>query len=437
MFQKFTGKAVGKNVAIAFVMAGLTLMVIFTSLQPALAANAQSYEATIRVSTTPLKYADLFRQLTEVFEAKHPEIKIKLETPAGNQADAIQLALRQGVVKDLPDVSFQGLNYIKPLADHGYVIPLDSFIAGDSGWSGDIYSSSVTSVSMVGKKTMGLGAAFTVPIIYYNADLVAEAQNGDPNLPGNWEAILGLAKKIQAAHPDVLGAYTRYNAFIGQGHIMSMGGRIGNEDGSIATLTEPQALEAIRLIAEFGKAGQGALNLSTSQARQQFVSGKLGILLDSASALKNYSKKSNGIFTLGTAHFPFTEKSTMPVFGLVVLMHTDNPERQKAAWEFMKFVTGPQGQTIIGRQTGYIPANQVAVRRSDLLGDYYKTLPIFNAALETLPIAVPYYVFQGDGSSARVNRLFEDVLRLAVTGQLSPGETAERLNNKITAIIPR
>ncbi|QND52074.1 extracellular solute-binding protein [Phyllobacterium sp. 628] len=412
-----------------------TLLAISILVQPALASAVEAKEVTIRVSSTPLIYASLFKQLAAAFQERNPDVKVKLETPNGDQTDAIQLALRQGLVNDLADVSFQGVNYTTPLVDRGYVVPLDDFIVHDSEWTNENYSPSVSEIAKVGDKTMGLGVALTVPIIYYNADLVAEAQNGKSALPADWTAMLELAKKIQAAHPDVLGIYTRYNALVAQGLIMSMGGTIGKPDGTAATLTEKPALEAIRLIADFGKAGQGKLGLSDNQARQQFLAGKLAIMLDSASSLQSYTEKSSGVFRLATAHFPFIEKSKMPAFGLIAVMHTQDAERQKAAWKFMKFVAGPEGQNMVGRQTGYVPANKIAIQRSDVLGDYYKSVPGIQASLDTLPLSVPYYVFPGDGNAARVNQMFVDVLQRVVVGQLKPEDGAQELNQQIDAVI--
>lgn len=189
------------------------------------------------------------------------------------------------------------------------------------------------------------------------------------------------------------------------------------------------------MIADFGKAGQGKLGLSDNQARQQFLAGKLAIMLDSASSLQSYTEKSSGVFRLATAHFPFIEKSKMPAFGLIAVMHTQDAERQKAAWKFMKFVAGPEGQNMVGRQTGYVPANKIAIQRSDVLGDYYKSVPGIQASLDTLPLSVPYYVFPGDGNAARVNQMFVDVLQRVVVGQLKPEDGAQELNQQIDAVI--
>lgn len=403
----------------------------------ALVLPAQAEDITLRVDTTPSIFADMFKDLVAAFEAKNPAIHLQIDTSQRDQTDTIQRTMRQAVVGDLPDLSFQGFNYLKLLADGGHLQPLDGLIASDSEWNETQYSPSVVATGKINGKTYALGVAFAFPILYYNADLVAEAQDGNKDLPADWDGILAVAQKIQKAHPDVLGAYTRYNSFLSQGHIMSRGGSLGNDDGTAVTFTDEKGLAAFDLFSRFGKAGQAKVDMTDSQVRQSYVSGKIGILADSSSSLESFSQQAKGKFEIGTAHFPFAETGAkLPTSGIAVVLHTTDPGRQKAAWQFMRFVSGPEGQNIVGRKTGYVPANEVAVTRPELLGDYYKANPAMKATLASIPHAAAWYVFQGP-NAARIDKLFVERLQQVVTLQQTPQDAAQDLAKEISGLIEK
>lgn len=402
-----------------------------------LAVPSQAQEITLRVDTTPSIFADMFGDLVTAFEAANPDIRVEIDTSQRDQSDTIQRTMRQAVVGDLPDVSFQGFNYLKLLADEGYAQPLDALIAGDAGWTDATYSPSVTATGRINGKIYGLGVAFAFPIVYYNADLVAEAQGGNKVLPGDWDGILAVARKIQEAHPDVLGAYTRYNSFLSQGHIMSRGGSLGNADGTEVAFIDDKGMAAFELYRRFGEAGQAEVDMTDAQVRQAYAGGKVGILADSSSSLESFVQQAEGRFEVGTAHFPFAETDAgLPTSGVAVVLHTTDPDRQMAAWRFMRFVTSPEGQNIVGRKTGYVPANEVAVTRADLLGDYYRAKPTIQATLASIPYARAWYVFQGP-NTARIDELFADRLQQLVTLQQTPQEVAEALAQEITDLIEK
>ncbi|NTE65127.1 extracellular solute-binding protein [Agrobacterium tumefaciens] len=400
----------------------------------ALVAPTWADEITIKVDATPAIFAKTFKKLVTAFELEHPTIHVELDTSQRDQTDTIQRTMRQAVVGDLPDVSFQGFNYLRLLTDGGNAQPLDDLIAVDKKWS-DQYSASVTTAATIDGKVYGLGAALSFPIIFYNADLVAETQGGNKELPGDWEGILAVAKKIQNAHPQLLGAYTLYNSAMIQGYLMSSGGALGSSDGRSSNLTDEKGLAVFDLFRSFGEAGQAKNDMTIPQARQAFTSGTIGILVDSSSGLQGFAEQAKGHFSLDTAHFPFAiDNPRLPTFGTAMVLHTADPVRKQAAWQFMRFVAGPSGQNIVGRMTGYVPANEVAIDRTDLLGDYYKANPAIQAALASIPHAAPWYAFKG-ANAARIDTLLGERMQRVVTLQEKPGEAARALSDEISGLI--
>src|SRR5262249_43404339 len=87
---------------------------------------------TLRVSLTPSIFNSMFDALIKQFEAENPDIKIKVMGSYRDQGDQFQATLREGMVNELPEVSFQGFAYIPELKDRGITVRLDDRIAKDA-----------------------------------------------------------------------------------------------------------------------------------------------------------------------------------------------------------------------------------------------------------------------------------------------------------------
>ena len=389
---------------------------------------------TLQVNAAASIYADMFNKLARTFEAQNPGIRISMDTTARSQSVAFQKTLRLAVVDDLPDVSFQGPNHLRYLKNNGYIQALDTWINADPEWTKDRFSPSVTQSTKIGGQTMGLGVGFSFPIIYYNVELVKEARNGVPTLPGDWKGILSLAEKIKGLHPDILGIYARFQSFYSQGLIRSLGGRLGNESGTMATLSEPGTLAGIRIFQQIGALGQAENAMTGDQARQAFSAGKTAIHLDSSSSLRRFLKQSKGRFELGTAPLPLGENGELSTSGFAIVMHTKDPRQKSAAWRFMKFVAGPEGQAILGSETGFVPGNEIPVETPDLLGDYYAAIPQIKAVLDSIPYAGPWYLFKGPNNK-RIGSLFDTYMERVVMQEITPENAALKLTRDINALI--
>ena len=77
---------------------------------------------------------------------------------------------------------------------------------------------------------------------------------------------------------------------------------------------------------------------------------------------------------------------------------TKDPAKQKAAWEYVKYVTGPVGQTLMAQLTGYAPGNQKALDDPKLLGGYYEQRPNYATGIKQLPVMTGWYNWAGPNS---------------------------------------
>ncbi|MGY3488125.1 multiple sugar transport system substrate-binding protein [Bradyrhizobium sp. USDA 4011] len=398
--------------------------------------KAVAHRVTIRVSYAPASLKSLYEALARRFMDTHPDIMVVLDTPAADYDNLVQQTLRQSITKQMPDVSHQGLNQIRPLADRGMAVPLDEFIARDLAWKTIGVLDVMTSLASYGGKTYGLPFAISVPVLFYNADLVKKV-GGDPNsLPADWDGVIELGKKIGALGAGISGFYVEYtnNGWAFQTLVGSFDGRMMSENERKIEFDGSAGLKSLQLLQRFEREGQPALE--RDQARQAFRAGTLGIIFTASSALSGYQQSAAGKFDLKVGPFPVSSANAkLPAAGNGIVMLTDDPEKQKAAWEYIKFAVGPVGQNVMVHATGYAPVNIAAINDRGGLGRFYEEHPEHLVAAQRIPMMTGWFSFPGQNNS-KIIKTIEDYCRLVVLRKQDPVTALSNLRKDVDTLLP-
>ena len=124
-------------------------------------------------------YAGLFEityeKILPKFYKAHPDIEIKIRAPYENYEDGTNSILREAVANKLPDVTMQGLNRQAILVEKGIAKSLEPFIAKEANFKKDGYHASMLNLSKFNDKVYGLPFSISLPIGYYNMDVMAKA----------------------------------------------------------------------------------------------------------------------------------------------------------------------------------------------------------------------------------------------------------------------
>jgi multiple sugar transport system substrate-binding protein len=403
---------------------------------PALARSNTKDSSSLRVSATPSIFRSLFKDLSREFERRYPGCPVELTVNARTQDDQIQGTLRDALIDNLPDVSFQGLNYLRLLYQRRIAVPLDDLIAKDPEWNNVRYASAVSDGGCVAGAVAGLSAAVSVPVVYYDIDRVAAVWGSRP-MPQDWPSMLALVDALgRNAKGRTLGAFCQHdpNNWFYWALVQSLGGSMMSSDERRVTLGQDPAIGALDIYRAFGRAGQARADMDSDPARQAFTGGGIALLIDSSSALSTHETQIDGRFRLGTSRLPLAAAGTLPPSGIALILHTRNPARMQAAWAYMKFVAGPEGQTLIGRSTGYIPANDLVIRRTDGLAGYYEARPLFQPVIASLPFMTRWLGFPGRNAPQIDSVIFDgltDVIALSKT----PAQAAAEMTRSVEALL--
>lgn len=388
----------------------------------------------------PELFTETHKQIAAAFAKKHPDIKVTFRAPYDSYEEATQKVLREAITKQTPDITFQGLNRVRVLVDRGIAQPLDSFIKADKELEADGYHQAMYDVGMQKGKIYALPFAISLPIAYYNVDLVKKA-GGDPNkLPTNWDEVIELAKKIKALGPDINGvtyAWDITGNWLWQAPVFARGGTMLNADETKVAFDGPEGQYAIKTLARLVTEAKMP-NLNQPDMRSALAAGKTGIHFTSTSDLAKVTQMIGGKFELKTALFPgvLPEKGRLPAGGNVGVILTSDPKKQQAAWEVMKFWHGAEGAAIVAKTTGYMPPNKKA--NEVYLKDFYATHPNNYTAVRQLPILTQWYAFPGE-NGLKITDVIKDHLNSIVTGQRAgePDKVLVDMTADVQKLLPK
>ena len=380
-------------------------------------------------------FARFHEPLANEFMKIHPEIKINFRAPAASYDEGHQAMLRSSMTNQLPDIYYSGYHLlgelVKNLDKRGQIVPLEGLLSSEgSNFTKTNFAPRLVVLGQVNNKQFGLPFNASSPIIYVNADLVKRA-GGDPQkMPTNWNDIVALAAKIKKLDNDINGISYDIDAWpddwLFQGMIDQQGGTLVKPGTKKVGFDGPVGLHALQLMRRFVTEG-GMQLVDWDQSRQQFSAGKTGMFFSTPAQLKLVTDSVAGRFNFTTARFPLDNKTSggVPTGGNAVILLTKDASKQKAAWEFIKFVTSPRAQKIVVEMTGYLPTNQLALG-PDYLGPFYDANPNFKTATTQIDKSLPWAGYPG-GQSVRIWRAQRDVVGSVMRGEKTPEQALPEL----------
>jgi multiple sugar transport system substrate-binding protein len=404
---------------------------------------ALAQQVTLDVLYAFPSFARFHEPVAQEFMKLHPDIKIQFRAPAPSYDEGHQVMLRQAVTNQLPDVYYSGYHLltelVRTLVKRNQITDLGPMLAAEpEAWRNANYSEKVLALGRVDGKLYGMAFNASTPIMYFNEDLVRKA-GGDPaKFPDTWDGVIDMAKRIRTTSPDVNGiAYDVHgwpDDWLWRAMILQNGGKMLNDSETAAGFGGPSGLKALRTFRRFVTDGDMQL-IDWDQSRQQFAAGKIGIFFASPAHLRQVTDLTGTKFKLQTRPFPIDNKAGggLPTGGNAAMVTTRDPAKQKAAWTFIKFVTGPEAQKIVVESTGYMPTNKRA-SSAEFLGKFYETQPNFRTVSTQMDRSLPWQGYPG-GNSVRIWRAQRDIITSVMRGETTPEAGIERLVAETNALM--
>lgn len=364
-----------------------------------------------------------YEAMMPAFKEAHPNIEVVFRATYESYEDGTNTILREAVAGNLPDVTMQGLNRQQILVEKGIAQSLEPFIAQEADFEKEGYHEAMLSLSTFGGEVHGLPFSVSLPVGYYNMDILREG--GIETLPTTWDEVISACETMKAngiENPVFWGWNITGNWFM-QALMWSQDKAIV-EDGAI-TLDSPEALAALNQMQEiFTKCEMQ--NLEWQAALASFSAGEIGMMFWSTSAL-GAVERSQGDFELVTGPFPGMGEAPMglPAGGNAAMLTStsEDPAVREAAWTWLKFITSGEGAAEVAKTTGYMPPNKAA--NEIILADFYDQNPNKQTAVDQLPLLRDWLAYPGDNGLAITQVIYDGIERI-VTGDATDMEELQQ-----------
>jgi multiple sugar transport system substrate-binding protein len=362
--------------------------------------------------------APTVRELIRLFEQQHPEIKVE---PRFSQniytglLQNLQAALAAGPSANPADVAVIGHLYMRYVANNFPYVSITS-LAKQYGGEDHLkrFGSNILALAQVNGEQVGMPYSLSTIVNYYNADILRKAGLDPDNPPQTWAEWRKAAPVIKAK-TGKYGIYVQYldDNWSTEAFIASNGGSLltcGSDGTYRAVFDSPEAVEAIQFWSDVVNEGI-ALYALENVGEQSFLVGDTATYMTSIA--RRQTVQSKATFDVRGTKFPrFGNKPTrLPGGGNDLVIFSKDPAKQKAAWEFVRFLTSPEGVTLWTKGTGYVPLLPETTRDPRYLQQFIKENPIQQVAIDQLPNAIPWTSFPGSNGLAASQALFKSVQR--------------------------
>ncbi len=129
--------------------------------------------------------------------------------------------------------------------------------------------------------------------------------------------------------------------------------------GLTPKFADPEGLEVMNYLRSLLDSG----GVVSSRSRKLFTRGEVAMIITTTSKYERLKRKAN--FQVGIAPLPL-ERGKYPFAGTnLVIFKEISPEKQRAAYTFLKWLLKPENITYFAMHTGYIPVRKSALRSTE------------------------------------------------------------------------
>ncbi len=375
-----------------------------------------------------------FEKIMKDFKQQHPDINVKFRAVYDGYEDGTNVILREAVSGNLPDITMQGLNRQALLVEKGIAKSLEPFIAKEESFTKEGYHKAMLELGSFGGEVYGLPFSISLPVGYYNMDLMNKA--GIETLPQTWNEVVGACKKLRESgvkNPVFWGWNITGNWFM-QSLLWSQNTPIVKD--AQLNIDNQQGLTALNTMKDIFR-GCEMKNLGWKDALASFSAGEIAMMYWSTSALGSV-ERSKGDFTLKTHEYPgiVGKPQGLPAGGNAALLvsTSKDPQRLQAAWTFLKFITSGVGAAAVAETTGYMPPNKAA--NEVILKDFYKRNPNKETAVRQLPLLREWIAYPGDNGLAVTQVIYDAMERIVVEDANDMQALQQELTEEVSELLP-
>jgi len=418
--------------SVNFLVAVLALAFAVSGAFVARPASAQDDPITLTMTAWDVATTPYWQAVIDAYEAQNPNVKIELiDVPSAEYQDTMNIRLSGGddtdiiTVKDIPGYS--------AMLTRGQIIPLNDYIEAD-GIDLSMYSGAAEELTYEGN-IYALPFRSDIWILYYNKDIFDAAGVEYPSNDMTWDEFDALARQLTSGS----GADKIYGAHF---HVWRSTVQLGTVQDGLNTIISDDysfmapmynmvtAMQRDGIIMDYGELRAGNIHYSGV-----FQNGQIAMLpMGSWFIATLIAAENNGVFDFdwGVAAYPHPEgvPAGTTAGTLTSLAINERSDNKDAAWDFIKFYTGPEGAKVLAA-TGNLPA----VRTPEILEIFASLEGVPAEAAEALQTTTVRLELPMHPNVGEIEQILNEQHELIMTNSVSVEEGLEEATSRISEVL--
>lgn len=358
-------------------------------------------------------------KLVEAFEQAHPNIDVEVrEMPSDTGQSHDQYVTMFSAQSSEIDVFDLDVIWPAEFAQAGYLLPLDRLIEQD-GIKTENFIKGAMDAGNFGGQQWTLPKFIDAGLLFYRTDLVKEP-------PKTWDDLIKAAQAANGQGGTKFGYLMQAKQYEGLvcnfvEFSTAYGGKILDEQGNVV-VNNPGTIKGLKKMMEVVQSKFVPSNITTfteTESHTAFIEGQAAFIRNwpYQFALAQDGTQSKIVDKVAIAPLPAGDAGSAAALGGWMGGINKYSKHPKEAWEFLKFMTGPEGQKISAIHGGLAPTYLPVYEDADV----QKASPLF---------ANKDFI---NGVSAAVSRpttpiypKISEVIQIEVSKALAGQQTAEQ-----------
>jgi len=372
---------------------------------------------------------EVLNSMIDEFNAEHPGWFIKSES-MGSYDALKQKLLASIVAHNQPDMAQSYEAWISTLLGGDALVDLGELDPSFKNELDDFFPVFIKD-SIYDGRLMSLPFNKSVPIIYYNKDLFRRAGLDPEEPPQTWEEFARVARQLTRdlngdGKPDLWGFEFTDHATLFECLLIQNGGELFDLESRTMLFNSPEGVEALQYLVDLVRKDRAAdFYLAGYQHQVDFAAEKVAMIVASCVSRTFMAKQLK--FDWGLAPLLRKKQQGAMVYGTnIIIFSRSSLEKQRVAWEFIKWFTSPLNAARWSLNTGYVP-----VRKSVL------KLPVMLKELgenpdSLVPIQELDHAFFEPRFSQwiRIREYIGDAVKETLLGKTTPSEALDKAVRK-------
>lgn len=398
---------VGAGVAVVVATAGLATVVVEGT--EAVAATSTSCPlASLKKAKGPVEITlwhsmnrangDTLQALTDDFNSSQSQVKVNLV----NQIDYVQTftKYKAGLASgDLPDIVQLQETEQQQMIDTGTVLPASVCAKADKYSFSDFLPRVVSYFTVKGTQ-YAMPFNTSGPVLYYNKKAFTAAGLDPEKPPTTLDEVRSAAEKLKSAGVEAPlglktepGFFEHWRGLANRLYVNNSNGRKARADRTV--YNDAVGLQIFKFLSGMVKDGLATTNADLGNGSFDDLlgiqSGQHAMAFDTSAALGTItavlSAGNDPDIDLGVAPLPGPKTArkggVLVSGGSLYMVNKSAPEKQAAAWQYLKFLDSTANMTKWAIGTGYLPILKSSADSTEMQ-DYWAKNPYYKVAYDQL-----------------------------------------------------